>query len=335
MAYLAKSLPFRILFNLMIVITITFSRMPPATHALAQNPAAARQQANGLSNDCIFKYCLYFPAINGKSQPDAPGGPDLALTMTGNPSSIDPGAVLVYTLTYRNNGPSDALGVMLYEYLAAAASFSYSSSTSGWQQLGSSREYTLVIPSLASGARGEASFAVTAADPVPQNITTVDNNAWITDDSSNKPDPNLANNTASLSTPVNVLAPDLYLTLSDGGSPVAPGSEVLYALHYYNIGTAISSGVSLTETLPANTSFYPSDSAVGWQLTNGAYHFSIGHLGIGEYSTVNFAVKVAASPPPGTNSISNTASISDDGSHGADLNLSNNSASISTIIIGQ
>ena len=355
MPYPAKSLVFKFLLNLLVVFSLSFSQItlpvqarnpesaqavspiPPQAHLTAQVKAikaapAAQQQANDAMNGCVFKYCIFFPIINNSSQPPTNSGPDLSLTLKADLSSVEPGAPLVYTLTYKNNGPLDATGIMLYEYLPASTSYYPPASTTGWQKLGDSSEYTLAISPLASGAHGEASFAIMVADPFPQGVATIDDYAWITDNDSNRPDPNLVNNSASLSTVVDLPRPDLAITLLDGGSAVAPGSELIYTLNYANNGNAPASGVTLSDTLPDNTSFNATDSAAGWQQTgrSGSYTLSIGSLPIGENGSAKFAVTVAASLPPGTASLSNTASISDDGSHGPDQNPADNTGTITT-----
>ncbi|HMD88019.1 MAG TPA: hypothetical protein VKF38_02545 [Anaerolineaceae bacterium] len=357
MPYPAKSLVFRFLLNLLVVFSLTFSQItlpvqackPDSAQAVTQIPTqaspiapamttetapAAQQQANSAMNSCIFKYCIFFPIMNSSSQPAANSGSDLSLTLTADLDSVEPGAPLVYTLHFKNNGPVDATGIMLYEYLPGSTTFRPTGSTAGWQQVGNSSEYALAISWLAAGAKGEASFAVTVADLVPQGLTTIDNYAWIADDNSNRPDPNLVNNSASLSIPIYFPQPDLAIMLSDGGSAVAPGGEVIYTLNYANNGDTPSSGVIITETLPANTSFNAADSTAGWQQTGGSGPFtlSIGSLSIGENGSAKFAVTVASSLPPGTTSLSDAASISDDGSHGTDKNPADNTSTITTLL---
>ncbi len=65
-------------------------------------------------------------------------------------------------------------------------------------------------------------------------------------------------------------APDLTLTKSDGGATVAPGGTVAYTLSYANAGNQNAIGVSLAETVPADTTFNAGASTAGWSCANGA-----------------------------------------------------------------
>ena len=94
-------------------------------------------------------------------------------------------------------------------------------------------------------------------------MTQISNTASIADNGANGADSNPANNTASDTTPVTA-APNLTLTKSDGGASVAPGGTVAYTLTYSNTGNIGSAGVTLTETVPVNTTFNSGASSAGW-----------------------------------------------------------------------
>jgi len=59
-------------------------------------------------------------------------------------------------------------------------------------------------------------------------------------------------------------APDFSITKSDGGASVAPGGTASYTLTYANAGDQGATGVVLTETVPANTTFNAGASTAGW-----------------------------------------------------------------------
>jgi uncharacterized repeat protein (TIGR01451 family) len=132
-------------------------------------------------------------------------------------------------------------------------------------------------------------------------------------------------------------APDLAITKSDGGISVLPGDPIDYTLTYANIGNQEATGVVLTETVPSNTTFNPTLSSPGWTCVpnNNAGSTctkTIGSLSVGVPATANFAVFVNVSiTPPGT-TITNTASIGDDGDNGPDPVPSNNTASDTTTV---
>ena len=54
--------------------------------------------------------------------------------------------------------------------------------------------------------------------------------------------------------------PALVISKADAGVPVGPGSNINYTLTVRNIGNAAATGVSVTDPIPANTSFVSADS---------------------------------------------------------------------------
>ena len=113
---------------------------------------------------------------------------------------------------------------------------------------------------------------------------------------------------------VTVGTPAITLSKSDGGATTTPGSTVAYALGYQNTGTLALTGVTLSETVPANTTFNAAGSTATWSCANGAAAgttctYTVGNLAVGASGSVNFAVTVNSSVPAGTTQISNAASV--------------------------
>jgi len=128
---------------------------------------------------------------------------------------------------------------------------------------------------------------------------------------------------------------DLRLLKEDGGVVVEPGGLITYALTYTNAGNLDATGVTLTETVPAYTTFNSSGSASGWSCADGSLagtpcSLAIGNLAAGASDTARFIVAVDASLPAGATGIANTAVIGDDGLNGADPNPGNNQVSTLT-----
>jgi uncharacterized repeat protein (TIGR01451 family) len=97
----------------------------------------------------------------------------------------------------------------------------------------------------------------------PAGTTQISNTASIADDGANGADPTPGNNSSSDTTPLTA-APDFSITKSDAGASVAPGGTVSYTLTYANSGNISATGVVLTETVPANTTFNTGASTAGW-----------------------------------------------------------------------
>ncbi|WP_165371449.1 carboxypeptidase regulatory-like domain-containing protein [Pseudolysobacter antarcticus] len=134
--------------------------------------------------------------------------------------------------------------------------------------------------------------------------------------------------------------PDLSLTKSDGGASVAPGGTVAYTLTYANGGGQNATGVVLSETVPANSTFNAGASTAGWVCTpnntaGSACTLAIGTVNAGvSNQTATFAVTAITPIAAGVSQLSNTASIADDTTHGADPTPGNNSASDTTPFTG-
>lgn len=135
----------------------------------------------------------------------------------------------------------------------------------------------------------------------------------------------------SRSFPVAVaVAPDLQVSASDGVASATAGSMLTYTLTYSNSSTQAATGVVLTENLPAGTTFNAGASTSGWAETSpgsGVYRLTIGNVAATSGPlTARFVVTVNNPVPPAQTQIINTASIADDGSHGADPTPANNSS---------
>ncbi|HWT01914.1 MAG TPA: Ig-like domain-containing protein, partial [Pyrinomonadaceae bacterium] len=125
--------------------------------------------------------------------------------------------------------------------------------------------------------------------------------------------------------------PDLVLTKDDAGATAVPGGTITYTLTYNNTnGKRAASGVVITETVPANTTFNSGASTAGWNCTpdnnaGSTCTLSIPDLPAGDAgSTATFVVTVLPLPA-GVTDISNIASIADDGTKGADGTPADNS----------
>ncbi|WP_153306071.1 isopeptide-forming domain-containing fimbrial protein [Desulfatiglans anilini] len=130
-------------------------------------------------------------------------------------------------------------------------------------------------------------------------------------------------------------APDLSIVKSDDGATVSPGQVIAYELTVSNNGTWPASGVMITESVPANTTFDALSSSPGWSCADGspagaAYTLMVGSLGVGDQGAVVFAVKVVDPLPAGVESIVNAVAITDDGSNGPDPNPGDNGSTDQT-----
>ena len=278
----------------------------------------------------------------GEPGPDDPtrvpvnAAPDLSITKIAGGASTAPGSTLAYTLNYANNGNQDATGVEITEAVPANTSFNAAASDPAWSCTGTTpgSTCTLALGNLAAGGSSSAVFAVDVDSPLPAGVTEILNAVVIADDGSNGPDPTPGDNEDDETTPVDA-APDLTLSKSDGGASTVPGGSVVYTLSYENVGSQDATGVEITETVPANTSFDASASTAGWSCVpdssaGSVCTLAIGALAAGDSGSAAFAVIVDDPVDASVTSIYNVARVDDDGSNGPDPTPGNNEDDEST-----
>jgi len=267
--------------------------------------------------------------------------PDLSVVKDDAGASTAPGATVSYTLNYANGGNQDATGVELTETVPADTTFNASASDPAWSCSGTTPGNTCTLPvgPLAVGANGSAVFAVDVDSPLASGVDEVVNTVSIADDGANGPDPTPADNSDSENTPIDADV-DLVLTKDDGGVDTAPGGSVVWTLDYENVGPQTATGVTITDTVPANSGFDPGSSTTGWSClpdnsAGSTCTLSVGTLaGNGAAGSVSFAVIVDNPLAAGVTELVNAAAIADDGSNGPDATPGNNSDGDNTPIPG-
>jgi uncharacterized repeat protein (TIGR01451 family) len=131
---------------------------------------------------------------------------------------------------------------------------------------------------------------------------------------------------------------DLRISKDDGGVSVAASDTIQYTILFTNTGQTEASGVVLTETVPANTTFNNTESTVGWScsgiMVGSTCTYAIGIVaGLGGGGQVFFAVDVVHPFPIAVTEVFNTVEIGDDGASGLDQNPDDNIGSDTTPII--
>jgi uncharacterized repeat protein (TIGR01451 family)/fimbrial isopeptide formation D2 family protein len=253
------------------------------------------------------------------SAPVAIGAPDLQVTLTDGRTSAGPGDTQTYTIFLTNTGTYTATGVVITETVPLNTSCA-GGSVAWVAQGGGIYAYALPSP-LGIGQGTSLTFVVTVdSAPLPAGANTIDDTVSVGDDGAHGPDATPANNSA---TDIDTLAaaPDLVITKSDGGVSTTPGGTVVYTLSYTNTGSQDATGVVITETVPANSSFDAGGSTAGWTCTpnnsaGSVCTLAIGKLAAGASGSATFAVVVANPVPAGAAQIANTATIADDSSNG-------------------
>ena len=204
------------------------------------------------------------------------------------------------------------------------------SSTAGWQQVDTSKEYQFLLSQVNAGQSGTVIFAVILSTTIPTGFENLSNHVIIANDGLNGADPTPANNSASKLTPVDA-APDLVINISDDGVSTSAGAVVVYRMTVINNGTQTATGVEIVEDLPLYTSYYSSDSSEGWLSSgSGQYTYAVGDLAVGNTAMVEFAVRVSNYLNASVTELQNSVLVRDDGTNGTDINLADNTASEAT-----
>jgi uncharacterized repeat protein (TIGR01451 family) len=250
---------------------------------------------------------------------------DMAVTATG-PSSVTAGTNATYTVTITNKGPSAAQGVVLSDTLPAGSTFVSMTQTSGidaftFAQAGGSVTET-ANANVASGSADTFSLVVFA----PASLANGANFSDTASVQANNPDPNPANNTATVTGSVVNNNPNADLSVSVAGPASAnEGDTITYNLTVTNAGPSNAAATTLTDTLPSLLNFKSAATSQGtFSVSGGVVTFSLGTVASG--GTVTASVTAQAVED---GSASDTASVS---SSSPDPTTADNSASATTSI---
>jgi len=254
---------------------------------------------------------------------------DLSVTKTG-PTSAPAGANITYTVTVANGGPSDAASVTLTDNTPANTTFVSLTQTGGptfscsTPAVGGTGPITCSIASLVSGASASFEIVVDVADGTASG-TAIVNTATVTSTTSDSdPSDNSASSTATVS------EADLSITKL-GPNTVGPGLTAAYDITVTNDGPSSAVSVTLTDILPANTTFNSFTPAPGWACTTppsgspGTVTCTIAVLAAGVSANFDLVVNIDADA---TGTIVNTATVTSPSDPATSDNASTTSAAL-------
>ncbi|SDI92432.1 conserved repeat domain-containing protein [Frankineae bacterium MT45] len=186
---------------------------------------------------------------------------DLAISKTLSGSGIVPGTPATYNIAVTNLGPSQSAGPFVITDTLPAGSTFVSATGIGWNcdpitpgTVGA----TLTCTHPTSLPVGISTRGISVTVGIPANQTAaVTNTARIS--STTTTDPNPANDTATVTTPVSPLD-DLTIQKSHNGTFV-DGTDQSYTLTVANFGPSDAADATITDLLPAGLTFLPSGNA--------------------------------------------------------------------------
>src|SRR5439155_1335322 len=121
-------------------------------------------------------------------------------------------------------------------------------------------------------------------------------------------DPTSSNNSLQTTTTVNPSADLVVTSLTDAPDPVQAGNNITYTVNFANNGPSDAQTVTLTDAVPANTTFVSASvtTGTGWTTSapavggTGNVVFSKAAVASGETAVFSIVVKVNASTASGT-----------------------------------
>jgi uncharacterized repeat protein (TIGR01451 family) len=241
---------------------------------------------------------------------------DVAVTKNG-PTTIAAGANITYTVTVTNNGPSDADNVSLTDTLPADTTFVSATQNSGpafscapLPPPGGTGTITCTVASFPVDAAATFTFVFHVSTTAGSSIA---NSADVTTTTGYP----VSGNDSSTSTASVVVEADVAV-VKNGPTSIEAGTDITYNLTVTNNGPSDASTVSLTDDVPANTTFVSATQNSGPLFTcaplppaggTGTITCTLGTFPAGSTATFTFVMHVSPSTPSGTN-IVNTADVS-------------------------
>lgn len=183
---------------------------------------------------------------------------DLALTMTQAAATVPAGSQQTYTATITNAGPNDATNVIVTNTLP-----NQSTLVSATPSQGAACTGTLTLTcNLGTVANGGSATLTIIVSIVPDGVGTITNSATVTSD---LPDPNTGNNTASETTTIGT-ATNFALTVTEAGSGTGTVTSAPAGINCTpTCSASFASGTQVTLTAtPATGSTF-----TGWSACEG------------------------------------------------------------------
>ncbi|MGC1616368.1 MAG: C25 family cysteine peptidase [Candidatus Acidiferrum sp.] len=256
-------------------------------------------------------------------------GADLSMTQVASAAATAPGSTITYTETVTNSGPNAATGAVLYQQTPPNTTFTSMTPPAGWTcgttpAVGGTGT-VLCSASAAVNANtttGNFAFIVTVSAATAAG-TSIVNSADVT---SQTTDPLASNNATSTSVLVEITGDaDLSLSMTASPTPVFISSNLTYTIQVQNLGLANTTTGTLTDTIPAGTTFVSASATQGTCSGTSTVTCALGTITRG--TTITIAITVTAPASPTT--LTNTSSVS---SSTTDPVSVNNSGTVLTVV---
>jgi len=245
---------------------------------------------------------------------------DVSLTKYSSSSNnVQVGQQIIYTLAAFNSGPAIATNVVIHDTIPSGVSY-VSASGGACSYNSGTRTVDCSVGSLSSG--GQATVYVTVqVNGTGQLINTA--NATL-----DTYDPNLSNNTSSVTNTGVAAQADLSLTkYTSASTPRNIGDQIIYTLGAFNGGPSIASNVVMRDTLPAGVTLVSvtgSGNSYSYDTNLNRVDVNLGNLAVAGSTTTYLTVQVNAQ----VGTLLNCANIFSDMS---DSNQANNTSCVTNV----
>ncbi len=244
-------------------------------------------------------------------------GADLSMTQSASVTAIAPGGTITYTETVSNNGPNAATAAVLYQQTPPNTTFSSITPPVGWTcgttpaVGGTGIVLCTANAAMASNTTTGAFTFIVTVNAATAAGTTIINSADVT---SQTTDPLASNNATTTDVPVRVEIAgdaDLALSMTASPTPVFISSNLTYTIQIQDLGLSNSADGTMTDTIPAGTTFVSSTTTQGSCSGTSTVTCTLGAIIRGTTITIAITVTAPASPTTLTNTSKVTSSTTD------------------------
>jgi uncharacterized repeat protein (TIGR01451 family) len=250
---------------------------------------------------------------------------DLSIIKTATATAAQ-GTNVTYNISLTNNGPNPATSVSLTDALPANTTFVSTAQNTGPAfsctnpSVGTNGTITCTNASLASGVNATFTIVATVSGSAP--IGTLNNTANVTTTSTDPTTPN----TSTAGTTITAGNADVAVIKTAAPGPYGTGANLTYTIAVSNAGPAAAANVSVTDAIPAGTTFVSAVPTQGSCSGTTTVTCSLGAIAGG--GSASIALTVTLPPTPGP--VANTAVVS---TTSPDGNAANNSSTSNITVV--